>query len=75
VSNVNFQSRGTNTFKFTSPNEIIIGGWYNNIPGKTVTADTWTTPFTGKIDEIRVYNKLLTQAEIAALYRLGLAGR
>jgi len=75
VSNVNFENRGTNTFRFTSPNEIIIGGWYNNIPGKMVTGDTWTTAFTGKIDEIRVYNKLLSASEISALYRLGLAGR
>ena len=75
VSNVNFENRGTNTFDGTTPHAIIIGGWYNNIPGMSVSADTWTTPFTGKIDEIRVYNKLLSQAEIAALYKLGLAGR
>ncbi len=74
VSNTNFENRGTNSFVYT-PHEIIIGGWYNNIPGKTVSADTWTTPFTGKIDEIRVYNKLLTDAEIIALYQLGKAGR
>jgi hypothetical protein len=74
VSNINFENRGANSFVYT-PHEVIIGGWYNNIPGKTVTADTWTTPFTGKIDEIRVWNKLLTQAEINALYQLGKAGR
>lgn len=74
VSNTNFENRGTNSFVYTA-HEIIIGGWYNNIPGKTVTADTWTTPFTGKIDEIRVWNKLLTNAEIVALYQLGKAGR
>lgn len=74
VSNVNFENRGTNSFAYT-PHEVIIGGWYNNIPGKQLTADTWTTPFTGKIDEIRVYNKLLTEAEIAALWNLGKAGR
>lgn len=74
VSNTNFENRGTNSFVYT-PHEIIIGGWYNNIPGKQVTTDTWTTAFTGKIDEIRVYNKLLTTAEIVALYQLGKAGR
>ncbi len=74
VSNTNFENRGSNSFVY-SPHEIIIGGWYNNIPGKTVSADTWTTPFTGKIDEIRVYNKVLTTDEIAALYHLGQAGR
>ena len=74
VSNINFENRGTNSFAYT-PHEVIIGGWYNNIPGKMITADTWTTPFTGKLDEIRVYNKLLTAAEIIALYQLGKAGR
>jgi hypothetical protein len=74
VSNKNFENRGTNSFKYTA-NEIIIGGWYNNIPGKTVSTDTWTVPFNGKIDEIRVYNKLLTQTEISALFQLGKANR
>ncbi|TAL46776.1 MAG: hypothetical protein EPN92_05560, partial [Chitinophagaceae bacterium] len=74
VSNINFENRGTNSFVYT-PHEVIIGGWYNNIPGKTVSADTWTTAFTGKIDEIRVWNKLLTTDEISALYHLGKAGR
>ena len=74
VSNTNFENRGTNSFVY-SPHEIIIGGWYNNIPGKTVSLDDWTLPFKGSIDDIRVWNKLLTQAEITALYKLGVAGR
>lgn len=74
VNNTLFENRGTNSYVYT-PHEIIIGGWYNNIPGKQVTADTWTTPFTGMIDDIRIWNKTLTPAEIAALYKLGLAGR
>jgi hypothetical protein len=73
VGNIDYAKRGTNSFKFT-PGETIIGGWYNNIPGKTVTTDTWTQPFLGKIDEIRLYNKLLTRDEITALYKLGKAG-
>ena len=73
-TNLNFENKGVNSFKY-SANEIIIGGWYNNIPGKTVSTDTWTVPFTGKIDEIRVWNKLLTGAEITAIYQLGKAGR
>ena len=73
VSNKNFENRGT-AFKFT-PGEIIIGGWYNNIPGKTVSTDTWTVPFNGKIDEVRVWDKLLPEADIIALYKLGKAGR
>jgi hypothetical protein len=74
ISNTNFENRGANSFKYTA-GEVIIGGWYNNIPGKTVSADTWTQPFTGKIDEVRLFNKLLTRDEITALWKLGLAGR
>jgi hypothetical protein len=74
VSNKNFENRGTNSFKYTA-GEVIIGGWYNNIPGKTVSTDTWTVPFNGKLDEIRVWNKLLPESDIVALYQLGKAGR
>jgi Concanavalin A-like lectin/glucanases superfamily len=74
VNNTLFENRGSNSYVYT-PHEVIIGGWYNNIPGKSVSADTWTTPFTGKIDEVRLYNKTLTPAEIIALYQLGKAGR
>lgn len=74
VSNIKFENRGVNSFKYTA-GEVIIGGWYNNIPGKTVSADTWTQPFKGKIDEVRLFNKLLTADEITALMNLGLAGR
>lgn len=75
VSNKKFENRGVSSFKFYTPSEVIIGGWYNNIPGKTVSADTWTTPFNGKIDEIRVWSKLLAEADITAVYNLGVAGR
>lgn len=74
VSNTNFENRGANSFKYTA-GSVIIGGWYNNIPGQTVTPDTWTQPFTGKIDEVRLFNKLLTADEIKAIWNLGKAGR
>lgn len=70
-----YQNRGQNYFSCKQPNEVIIGGWYNNIPGKELTADTWTTPMTGKIDEIRIYNEALGDADIIALYKLGSAGQ
>lgn len=70
-----YQNRGKNYFKCTVPNEVIIGGWYNNIPGKKLTADTWTVPMTGSIDEIRVYDTALGAADIKALYELGVAGK
>lgn len=74
VSNKNFEDRLANTF-VAATNEIIIGGWYNNIPGKQVNGNTWTVPFNGRIDEIRVWKKALTPAEIQGLYLLGKAGR
>lgn len=70
-----YQNRGTAYFNCFEPNEVIIGGWYNNIPGKEVTTDTWTVPMVGKIDEIRVYNEALGAADIKALYELGVAGK
>jgi hypothetical protein len=73
VSNTNFEVRGQ-PFMYT-PGEVIIGGWYNNIPNKSVSTDTWTVPFNGKIDEIRVWNKVLPLSDIIALYQLGKAGR
>lgn len=69
-----YQHRG-GKFHCYVPNELIIGGWYNNIPGKEVTADAWTKPMTGKIDEIRVYDMALGDADIIALYKLGRAGQ
>lgn len=75
IGTTDYQNRGTNTFKATEPNEVIIGGWYNNIPGKTVTPDTWTGAFTGRIDEVRVFNTVLGAAHIKALYNLGVAGK
>ncbi|WP_199727606.1 LamG domain-containing protein [Hanamia caeni] len=70
-----YQNRGTGLFKLAVPNEVLIGGWYNNIPGKELTTDTWTVPMRGKIDEIRVYNEALGAADIIALYKLGRAGQ
>ena len=68
-----YQNRGANSFFAFEPSEIIIGGNYNVIPGKTVSTDVSFAPMTGKIDEIRVYNTALPDAHIKALYNLGLA--
>lgn len=66
---------GNNLFKSWEPNEVIIGGNYNTIPGKEVNADVSYAPMTGRIDEIRVYNVALPDAHIKALYNLGLANK
>lgn len=75
IGTTSYQQRGKAYFKNTVPNEVIIGGWYNNIPGKQVTMDTWTVPMKGNIDEIRIYNTVLGAADIKALYELGAAGQ
>ncbi len=74
IGEPDYQKRGA-AFNPIVPNEIIIGGWYNNIPGKELTSDTWTVPMKGKIDEIRVYKSALGAADIIALYKLGVAGK
>lgn len=73
----NYPNRGTgdNLFKSYEPNEFIIGGNYNVIPGKSVNADSNFAPMTGSIDEVRVYNRVIPDAIIKTLYNLGLAGK
>lgn len=66
---------GNSLFKSYEPGEVIIGGNYNTIPGKTVSANTDFAAMTGKVDEIRVYNTVLPDAHIKALYNLGKAGK
>jgi len=75
IGTTSYAQRGTANFKNTVPNEVIIGGWYNNIPGKKVTDDTWTVPMVGSIDEIRIFNTVLGAADMKALYELGAAGK
>jgi hypothetical protein len=72
-----FQARGTGTTLFNSfePSEVIFGGNYNVIPGKTVSTDTSFGAMTGSIDEVRIYNTILPDAYIISLYKLGLAGK
>lgn len=70
-----YNTRGTDNYTPITPTGIIIGGWINNVPGIYHTTDTWPHAFVGNIDELRVYNKVLTPAEITALYNLQLVGR
>src|SRR5574343_285283 len=72
-----FPSRGTgnNNFRSAEPSEVIIGGNYNVIPGKTVSTDVSFGTMTGVMDELRIYNIALPDAHIRALYNLGLAGK
>ncbi|AYQ31996.1 LamG domain-containing protein [Runella sp. SP2] len=73
VSNPEWELRGTTgTLNFTTPTKPIIGAWGTNISG---TPDAWQVPLTGMIDEIRVWNKALSEGDISSLYQLETAGR
>ena len=75
VSNPEWEKRGTTgPLSFFTPTKPVIGAWGTNVPGGG-TAEAWQKPFTGSIDELRVFNKALTDAEISSLYQLELAGR
>lgn len=65
---------GIDSFGSFANRNIIFGGFMNNA-GLTTTQETWAKPMTGMIDEARIYSKLLSEAEINALYNFGIAGR
>jgi hypothetical protein len=74
VSNPAWELRGAPTseaFTFTTPTTPMIGAFGD----VATTTETWNKPLTGLLDEIRVYKKSLTPAEIGALYELEKAGR
>lgn len=75
IGSYNNRGTGNNLFKSYEPGEIVIGGNYNTIPGKTVSTDVSFANMTGSIDEIRVYNVVLPDAHIKALNNLGKAGK
>lgn len=73
ISNPEWEARGTTgALNFTGPTKALIGAWGTNISG---TPDAWQKPMTGLIDEIRVYNKALSDGDISSLYQLESAGR
>lgn len=72
ISNPAFEERGTNSsIVFDTPSYPVIGG-FGNVDTST---DNWNKPMTGKIDEIRVWKKALSLADINSLYELEKAGR
>jgi hypothetical protein len=73
ISNPEWEARGTTgPLSFTTPTKVVIGAWGTNVSG---TPDSWQVPMTGLLDEIRVYNKALSDGDISALYQLESAGR
>lgn len=78
ISNPVWEKRGADDapqIAFTTPTKPVIGAWGTNVPGNGGTAEPWQKPMTGSVDELRVYNKALTDAEIGALFKLESAGR
>jgi len=72
ISSPAFEVRGNNpTLVFDTPSFVYIGAFGN----VTTTTDTWNKPMIGSVDQVRVYNKALSVAEIDALYQLEKAGR
>ena len=72
ISSPAFEVRGSNTsIVFDTPTTPVIGAFGN----VDTTSDTWNKPMTGSLDEIRVWKKALTPAEIGSLYELEKAGR
>ncbi len=75
ISNPVWESRNGGTalpLNFFTPTKPVIGTFGSVAFG---TPDPWQRPMNGQVDEIRVYKKALTPAEIGALYELEKAGR
>lgn len=76
ISNPKWELRGSETSQpltFTTPTFPVIGAF-----GTTATdtgTEAWDKAMTGQLDEMRVWNKALSQSEIGSLYELEKAGR
>lgn len=81
VSNSTYRKRDkdgvpTGNIVLPTTTQVLIGGWPSPSTGYTnSTNQTWQGMYTGSIDEIRVYSKALSTADIGALYQLESAGR
>jgi len=58
-------------FNSDAPTTIIIGSWPDQLFGQSATKNT----FRGQLDEFRLFNKALSQQEVAGLFLNGQAGR
>lgn len=73
------RKNGTNPLgpiSFTDPSRLIIGGYQQHIGAPWGAADPgWMMHYTGMLDEFRIYNIALADADINALYKLEQLGR
>jgi hypothetical protein len=75
ISNPVWESRNNGNalpLNFFTPTRPVIGAFGTVAFG---TPDAWQRPMNGSIDEIRVWKKVLNQADINALFELESAGR
>ena len=77
VSNNNFRVRtGLGALVATIPTRVVLGGFPNTSTGFTNSpTEGFHGLYTGSMDEVRVYNKALSDQEISALYILERQGR
>lgn len=62
---VNFA--GVGKLNLGNATNLVIGGW-NKHAGLSGPTDSWISAFTGKMDQFRMYGKVLSASEVTALY-------
>lgn len=60
---------------FKNPTRFVIGAFQNQLGAPFNSPEPWMLPYTGALDEFRVYNKALSAQEITALAVLERQGR
>ena len=81
VSNSKYRNRvlgtaGLGPIVINGATQVVIGGWPNSDAGYTNSpVQVWQSNLTGSIDQIRIYNIAMQDADIGYLYQLELAGR
>lgn len=55
--------------------KFIIGAFQQQLGAPWSAPDGWMLPYTGVLDELRIFNKALTPKEIGAIYKLETKGR
>lgn len=72
------RKNGTNplgAISFVDVNKFIVGGFQQHLGAPWSAPDGWMLPYTGLLDEFRIYSKALTDTEINSLYKLEALGR
>ncbi len=77
VSNNNFRHRtGLGPLICPTPTQVVLGAFSTATAGFShAGVQGWQAPLTGSMDEVRVFNKALSDGEISALFQLGKQGR